>query len=299
MTKPQALATLLVVVAIAVSADEAAVKKYRNYTPAQIAKLSEVQRSSEVPIMFNMAASRGLSKGSELLFGMELNRLMYPGLHDFQAAIKAFQVDLGDKPTGELTVWQIYQLQQRAEMQALSAILFPDRFWSHLSEAYATVEGTMIILDDKIAWPVNHVIVQCFKSSNQCEVTQIHLVIPDESSWSQTYHVMRSDTDYYSISRWTADSIESHPLGTSDDCRNTSLSLSFKTKEFYQITKNAGGDCKILGAEIPKLNKPRIAQIVDGSKLIDEEFASVQKKAFEVLSSAFRKKVATLDTEDQ
>lgn len=285
---------LMMVVTNIIHADESAAKKYRNYSPAQIAEMPDKQRSSEVPMMYTMAAQRGLSQGSELLFAMELNQLMYPGLHNYDAAVKAFQVDLGDRPTGKLTVWQIYQLQERAEMQSLSRVLFPDQFSSYITDEFASVQGTVIIVDDNIAWPINHSKLKCFKSTGQCEFSQIYLSVPNESSWSQSYHLMEQDTEYYSISRWSQDSIESHSVGGSSDCRNTSLSLNFKTKEFYFITRNAGGDCKVLGVEFEKLKKPRIAQIVDGSKIISAEFAKVSKRAFGALSSDFRKRAEAL-----
>lgn len=146
------------------SADEKAVQKYRNYTPQQIKNLPEKVISSTVPMMYTAAAQRGLSVGSELLFGMELNRLMYPGLHDYKAAVKAFQADLGDEPSGVLTVWQIHSLERRSEMQKLSRVLFPDQFSSVKTDDYARIQGTMIIIDEKIAWPINHVKVQCYKT---------------------------------------------------------------------------------------------------------------------------------------
>jgi hypothetical protein len=79
-------------------------------------------------MMYLFAAQRGLSVDSELLFGVELNVLMYPGLHDYKAAVKAFQADLGDEPTGVLTVWQIHNLEQRSDMQKLSKVGFPEIF---------------------------------------------------------------------------------------------------------------------------------------------------------------------------
>jgi len=288
------LALSVVIATTAATADEAAVMRYRNYTAAQIAKLTDAQRNSEVPIMYSLAARRALSPGADVVFGFELNRLMYGGVHDFSKAVRAFQSDLGDEPTGQLTVWQIHQLEQRSEMQALSEISFPDTYTSYIDTQFASVEGTMIIVDDNIAWPINHARVKCFKSSGQCELTQAYLVVPDENSWTQTYQLMLDDTDYYTISRWSEEGIESHPLGGDDDCRNTSLTFNFKTKEFYFITRNAGGDCKVLGAELEKLKKPRIAQIVDGSSLIATKFAEVKKKAFDVLANDFRKKVESL-----
>lgn len=284
----------------AVLGDQAAVEKYRNFSPQQVAAMPEETRSSELPIMYSIAARRALSPGGDLVFGMELNKLMYPGIHDFPAAVREFQADLGDTPTGKLTVWQIHQLEQRAEMQGLSRVLFPDQFTSFIADDYASVQGTVEIVDERIAWPINHSNIKCFKATNQCEFSQIHLSVPDENSWSQRYHLMQHDTEYYSISRWGKDCIETHPLGGSNDCRNTSLSLNFKTKEFYFITRNAGGDCKVMGVEpLERLEKPRIAQIVDGSEIISEEFGKIQKKAFEALSSKFRDQVDALTAQEK
>ena len=295
-----ALVCITLLTATLAVADDKAVQKYRNYTPQQIKNLPEKVRSSEVPMMYTFAAQRGLSVGSDLLFGMELNRLMYSGIHDYKAAVKAFQTDIGDEPTGILTVWQIHTLEQRSEMQKLSRVLFPDQFSSFITDDYAIVQGTMIIVDDKIAWPINHVRVSCSKSENTCDLDQLHFVLPNEKSWSQTYQVIESSTESYKLARWDKNSIEAHTLGTSKDCRNTSLSFNFKTKEFYFITRNAGGDCKLmLGGELEKLKKPRVAQIVDGEKIIGEKFAEVQKTAYNVLSSAFRKRVDTLSQQEQ
>ena len=68
------------------------------------------------------------------------------------------------------------------------------------------------------------------------------------------------------------------------------MSLNFKTKEFYFITKNAGGKCEFLGTKVDKLPKPRISQIVDGEQIINKEFRKIAKAAYEVLSSDFREK---------
>lgn len=296
MRKTLSIFILILAYSITVQADDSAVHKYRNLTPQQIIKLPKDKINSDVPMMYTMATQRGLSNGSNLLFGMELNQLMYPGMHDYNAAMKAFQADLGDKPTGVLTVWQIHQLEQRAEMQKLSAVGFPDQYSSTISEGYASVQGTMTIIDDKIAWPINHVRVSCIKSENSCSLNQIYLTLPDEKSWSQMYSVMEDTTETYEIVRWDENSIESHPLGTSESCRTTNLSFNFKTKEFYFITRNAGGSCKLpLGGELEKLKKPRVAQIVDGEKIINEKFSAIKQAAHNVLSSAFRKNIESLD----
>lgn len=278
----------------ALFADEDGVKKYKNYTPEQIKELPNEVRSSTVPMMYTMAAQKGLSEGIELIFGMELNSLMYPGIHDYKEAIKAFQSDLGDKPTGVLTVWQIHSLGQRAEMQKLSRVLLPEQFSSFITEDYASIEGTMTLIDERIAYPINHVKVECYKNQNYCEFNQIYILVPKEDSWSQTYHVMESGTEYYDITRWGENSIDCVPRETGSGCRTTSMNFNFKTKEFFYMTRNAGGDCEFMGVKIPKLEKPRIGQIVDGSEIINKEFGAVTKAAFDVLASDFRAKIEKL-----
>lgn len=272
-------------------ADDASMKKYRNYTPQQIMKLSEKTRESDVPMIYTMAAQRGLSEDSELLFAMQLNLLMYPGIHNFKAAVKAYQKDLGDVPTELLSVWQIHNLEQRADMQKLSRVLFPDQFSDVRKGDFANVSGTLTILDDRIAWPINHVQVDCYKDQNYCQFDQIKINVPNKESWSQNYHVMQDSTEYFIVTRWSEDSIDAVSNDTAGACRTTSLNLNFKTKEFYYITRNAGGDCEVLGITLDKLSKPRIAQIVDGSKIIREEFTKIEKTAYNVMSSDFRKKV--------
>ena len=77
------------------------------------------------------------------------------------------------------------------------------------------------------------------------------------------------------------------------------MNLNFKTKEFYYITRNAGGECEVLGVTLDKLSKPRIAQIVDGSKIIRDEFARIEKAAYDVLASDFRKRVNKLSAQEK
>ena len=279
-------------------AEETAVQKYRNYTPQQIKNLPEKEISASIPIMYTWAAQRGISPGSDLLFGMQLNRLMYPGLHDYSAAVKAFQLDLGDKPTGVLTVWQIHSLGQRSELQSLSRVLFPDQFYSSKTDDYASIQGTMIIIDEQIAWPINHVKVKCYKNQNYCQLDQIQVSVPDDKSFSQNYQVQENDPEYYNVSRWGRDSIDAEPKEIGMGCRTTSMNLNFKTKEFYYTTRNAGGNCEVLGTTLPKLPKPRIAQIVDGSEIIRKEFAKFEKAAYDVLASDFRKQVDEVSTKE-
>ena len=111
-----AIAFLMMVTSPAAS-DEAAMKKYRNYLPKQIWALPEKVRQSDVPMAYLMAASGAESEVAQYAAAGMLNVLMYKGMSDYDAAVRAFQKDVGDETTGKLTVWQIWQLQKKSEMQ--------------------------------------------------------------------------------------------------------------------------------------------------------------------------------------
>jgi len=290
MTK--ALTTLIFSSFIAVVlADEGAMLKYKDFTPQELAKLSKEERSSSVPIVYNSAASKGLSNGSQLLFSMQLNTLMYPGIDNYKLAVKQFQKDLGDKETGILTVSQIDKLEQRSEFQKLSRVFFPDQYYSYKADNFATVKGTMMLHDENIAYPVNHTDVTCYKADKYCTLRQLYLIFPTIDSWGANFHVMEESDEVFDIIRWDENTIDALPAIQGSGCRTTSLSLNFKTEEFYQITRNGDKDCEIGVATLPRLEKPRIAQIVDGKAIFNAEFTKLNKMVFEMLSVNFQNSI--------
>jgi hypothetical protein len=279
------------------NADNAAMVKYKNYTPEQLASLPDKERNSSVPVGYTMAAQKGLARDGKLAIAMDLNTLMYPGVHDYAAAVKGFQADLGEKPTGQLTVSQILKLGVRASFQRVSAPGFPDTYQANFQPDYASVQGTLEIIDDRIAWPINHVKVFCSRTEKYCEKRMLILDIPREDGFAQMYHVQAFDTEFYNVTRWDAitGSVDAVPSTFEDTgCRSNSLSYNFKTKEFLEITRNTGRECVL--AKVEKLTKPRIARIVDGRKVIQAKFAEIQKKAYSYLASDFRKAVDVVGT---
>lgn len=270
-----------------------ALKKYRNYTPSQIYALTEKERQSSVPMVYLMAASTGGSPSSELYLAAQLNQLMYPAVSEYPVAVRAFQHDLGEAETGVFTVGQIADLEYRAGLQSLQSVGFPDFFYNAMYPKFAKLSGTVTIIDDRIAYPINYVEVSCYREGMYCEYDQIVLTLPDKNSWAQTYSVQKFSTDTYDISRWEGDEIDavaSNPTKT-PRCRANHLNFNFRTKEFYEITRNDGGSCDVLGSELPKLDKPRVSQIVDGEEIFNREFRALRQKAFDVLASDFRARV--------
>lgn len=268
-------------------------QKYQNWLPSQIGSMPQKQRDSEIPMIYIMAANTALSPLGDLSIQSHLNALMYDGIGDFNGAKRQFQSDLGEQPTGNLTVGQIAKLIYRAERSHLTTVgFFPFQFGGHIFSDTAYVKGTVKLVDDKIAYPVNYVEIRCNKGEGICTYRQTVLALPDENSWAQSYSVMESINDTYKITRWDSDRIDASPV-TEGACRVNELRLNFAAKEFYEFATNAPeGNCEMpLGGILPRLEKPRIAQIVDGDPLIREQFQKISQEAYQFLSSEFRAKV--------
>lgn len=287
----------LVFLASLARSEEDAVAKYRNYLPDELLELSEEERLGSVPMMFNGAASLATSPAGDLIIQANLNSLMYNGFADYEEAKRAFQADLGEEPTGTLTVWQIHTLGYRASRLNLTSVsFFPFDFGGTMIDKWAFLNGTAKIIDEKIAYPINHVDIECSRDRGVCEYRQIVLTLPDESSWGQSYNVSEMADDTYRITRWEGQVIDAVPINDTA-CRTTQLSLNFETQEFFEIARNnTAGDCETsLGVSLPRLEKPRVSQIVDGREIIQAEFDAISRETYSFLSGDFRAQIDALN----
>lgn len=297
MLRSAAIAITLVCCDVAQAADDA-VERFKNYTPQQIMSMSEKDRSNQVPMMFIGAANLAMVEAGDLILQASLNALMYNGFADYEGAKKEFQKDLGEEPTGNLTVWQIHSITYRASRLNLTPVsFFPLGFVSMINEDVATVKGTVKILDEKIAYPINYTTVDCFRPEGFCRYRQIALTVPDENSFMQSYHIGEVASEYYRITRWESDQIDASPLNNTS-CRINQLSFNFTTKEFFEIARNnSSGECTTaFGSELPRLKKPRVSQIVDGNDIVAGEFRLLQDEVRGYYSSAFRQRVGMIKT---
>lgn len=269
--------------------DNTPIQQYRNYTPEQILSLSDEEKE-KTPTIYLMVANFSTLPDSKIAIAMNLNTLMYPGISDYEKAIKLFQEDVGNEATGILTVWEIAELERRSKFQKLGTIGFPDKYRSAIYDSIAVIEGTSVILNDKIAFPVNHLKIICYKKRKLCESTQLILMTPREDSYLPSYNIFEMNKDFYNITRWE----DGYIYAVSADntgCRTYSLNYNFNEKFFFEVASN-NNDCSFLGKDSPKLKKPLILQIVNGKQIIEEEFSKILKIAYSYLSSDFRKQIA-------
>ncbi len=189
-------------------ADDAAVTKYKDFTPEQIKQLPEAVQKSDLPVMYSQATNTALAPWANDLFAMQLNTLFYNGIGDLGGAIWSFQSDVGDQPTGKLTVWQIFQLRYRSEMQKASPPSIYQTFASNKSSDAAFIKGTTTIVDERPAWPINYTRMNCYKSDGYCELEELSVQPPTDKDWVYNFSVIWNDPLYYKITSWSEDVIQ-------------------------------------------------------------------------------------------
>ena len=247
------------------------------------------------------SASPAQRKQLEFMIGMQLHQLMYPGLEDLGRAVQMFQKDLGAEPTGDLSEGQLDELFIRVGKQCVPDIIFQTPFHSSdidfiKRNGFATVRGTAVLLDDNdsIACPINTFDITCHRAERYCELRETYLVVMPKTHGGYTW-AFDERTALFDIISWSDDTIEAIDREDEPRVRTSSLSLNFKTKEFFWITKNSGNDTELLtGKKIERLKKPRIAQFVKGDKIVSDYFKKLKDDAQSFLSSEFRKKMEGL-----
>jgi hypothetical protein len=271
------------------------------------AKPSEEETKPKTFLEEMQAASPADRRKFKLVLRMQLHKLMYPGLEDLDRAMKMFQKDLGAEPTGEITEEQLKELSRRVNKQNIPDIHFPTDFSFTPIErmqknGFATVSGTAVILDseERMGFPINKVHISCYKDEKYCEMRETYFGIiggGDELTGDRTWTFFERDTIFKLIS-WTDDAIEAVESDSSGS-RIGSLSLNFKAKEFFWITKNTGNkdDGSRTGVKFEPLKKPRVAQLVNGDKIVFEYFKELKKEAHSFLSSDFLKQVGEMAAE--
>lgn len=295
------VALVLSVVSPLVIADQEAFEKYYGYLPEEVLSLSAEERRSELPMVFGVN-----EKDIEALkhtVPLWLSELHYPtAFEDTSAAIKMFQKDLGDEPTGNLSVGQLYMLNKRREFFELSgAEVAPlespgagEIFESSYYGKYATLSGQWEIVGDSIAEPINSVKVQCREKQRTCSIQEIK--VDDESSyenfldsWGGTVYVISDDYEI-SILDWSGSVVIAKP-DSDEGCRTTIWTLDFELEEFSQVTRNSGDPEACADWH---LDSPRVAKIiVDSSEVYRvraERNRTRRESGFSVTYSGFQAK---------
>ena len=220
------------------------------------------ERSKELPfsLIYNII---GFGLLAEPAVFHQLRILFYPGSKE---GIKQFQTDIGVEANGDLTWGQAEELQRRISRFNDTRIIAGagkagDKPSIGKFEGYVFAEGTWILEDDDIAYPINTAKIECDQEKKICQVVQASVFIPSLDSASDFYSISL-DSSPYPILSWNTNEIMAE---ASSDCRTSTLTINFNSEEVFEITRNnKTKQCREGFLALPSLEKPRIARLVSG-----------------------------------
>lgn len=255
--------------------------------------LIPVERARDLPftVFFEFpGAPRGLREATEMVAIREvLGGLYYPRS---EQGVRQFQEDLGAQATGTLTIGQWEELIRRWTRLRDTEIWvsgFGDELSISRFEGYVKTEGTWIIEDDQIAYPVNRSEVICRRELGECLVTQADVMVPQLDDSEDSYGLqIRSNT--YSIVSWDADEVVARSSGR---CRTTLLTINSNSREVFEVTRNNETEACREGTILssPSLDKPRIARLVPGFTTTWDWWQERKKKVREYINPRYKAKM--------
>lgn len=224
----------------------------------------------------------------QMVMQVALRGLYYPGSEE---GVKQFQNDIDADPTGELTLGQVEELQRRF-MRTRDTKVYASGLGDALTisrfQGYLQVEGTWILEDDNIAYPINTSKITCDRTRRECEVIQADVVVPAIDDSDDSYMV-NVDSNTYSVVSWDAGEVVARDSGT---CRTSILTINSNSAEVFAVTRNnETKECREGYLTLPGLEKPRIARLVPGLNRTYKWWQDRQKRVSEYINPRYRKQM--------
>ena len=188
----------------------------------------------------------------------------------YKESVKEFQKKLNEAQTGVLTMGQLDQAEKYAKALDQEEI-YPsgDLMLIDLGET-VSVQGTLTIVGDKIAWPINLVRGVARKSTMIYEETFTYL----------DHNTIYSSTDSHEIIQWGDEEIIAiKQFGE----RNLKVLINRKTQSVSYITTDRSTDTKS-GSQLDKLGQPRVSILKSGFDAARDHYQNEKTKAREFMA---------------
>ena len=197
-------------------------------------------------------------------------------------AISAFQSDLGEEPTGTLTVGQLQVLSERADAHMPETVHPSGGVFVSGFGGYAVAEGTWSFDDNLI--PIQTSKIECYREWRVCleALAQINYEPFSIFEFSTLPPQLEVLLQRWQITSWTTTEI----TAKLDDaaCVTYNLTIDLRTESAHQVRRGKGGKACEGIAETPQ-----IINLVDGFDAGNKYASERQEKASKYLSSKYVK----------
>jgi hypothetical protein len=259
-------------------------------SPEQIGGLPIIEVVEKTDPNFSRAKMEPIvaSVLSRLMYAMD--KPVYPFPAYLDAAVREFQAEIGAKVDGQLKFREMDVLKDRVGALDRGAYPIYPPFklpvYVNAKGDYATFGGTWVIEGDRHAFPANFTKYKCYKDDQLCYTSEGYLSATAGSGSGS----LQVESGFLKIIKWDASELL---MEDNVECRVSTISVNFKTKDVIMITRNKDTGCNSL-VPIQPLATPRISRLVDGfqevSKL-NQAQSEANQKGF---SKRFQEIVKTL-----
>lgn len=208
----------------------------------------------------------------------------------FINSVKEVQRKLNEKVDGSLKFSQYQMIENIANIYKTPKDIYAGGdFRVRKFGDYAFVSGTLEIVNDEIANPINYHNMFLDKNSKTCRDSNLYV---KENQGAFSGIAIYSDVTEYEIISWGDEEIICKIDYT---CRSEKLIINLKSKSVDIITTNRDNDeCK----DLPKLKSARISRLVDPLKKRDELIEKRQKITRPFLSDSASKLLKDMFTDE-
>jgi len=202
--------------------------------------------------------------------------------------VKKFQTSIGKDSTGQLNFEEAAMLMLTASKINFETIYPIGNLKTNRSNQIISAQGTWVIEGERIAEPINIAVITCRKNEGICYQSDARIT---KSLFAVDNQYLDLQYGTYKITSWNDEEVLAEDESL---CRTTVLNINTTTKQVFQIIRNNTAlNCEKL-FNFPLLNKPRIAQLVDGFKVAQEFYEQKNKERLKLINPEFRQVVEDL-----
>lgn len=197
-------------------------------------------------------------------------------------AIKAFQTDIGHKPTGSLLMGEFEELARRHTTLVVVPI-YTGGFHVFSLGDLVSAEGTWVFQDGSGVDPIQTSKIHCRKDTRLCSMVTARISVPDGGNvFGTDSGSLFLDTEDWAITKWSDYEVQAE--SDSAKCVSYTLTINIQKKEAHMFRRGKWASyCKGIA------ETPQILTLVDGFKVAYDFWQARNAKTAKLRSSTFRK----------
>jgi len=202
------------------------------------------------------------------------------------SAIKQFQSDIGQKPTGIMLMGEWEELTKRHGLIGFVPI-YPGGFHVIGVADLVSAEGTWVFEKEDNADPIQKTKIICHKPSGRCWMATARVSMPGKSIFGMDMASLYVDIEEWPITKWSSYEVQAE--NDDSQCVSYTLTINIKNKEAHMFRRGKGNkDCEGIA------ESPSILKLVDGFDVGYKYYQDRNNKISDIRSSAFQKLVKEL-----